>query len=72
VPIRRPSHHHKRRKHSARHRGVWIAMTLRYLQHAPESHFAQDAALVAESLSGARDAESLAAAELLRLGIRPA
>lgn len=49
-----------------------LAMTLRYLQHAPESHFAQDAALVAESLSGARDAEAEAAAELLRAGIRPA
>jgi integrase len=49
-----------------------LAMTLRYLQHAPESHFAQDAALVAESLSGARDAEAQAAAEILRSGIRPA
>jgi hypothetical protein len=41
-----------------------LAMTLRYLQHAPESHFAQDAALVAESLSRARDTEAQAAAEL--------
>jgi integrase len=49
-----------------------LAMTLRYLQHAPESHFAQDAARVAESLSGAQDAEAQAAAELLRGGIRPA
>jgi integrase len=49
-----------------------VAMTLRYLQHAPESHFEQDAARVAESLSGMRDAESQAAAELLRSGIRPA
>ncbi len=47
-------------------------MTLRYLQHAPESHFERDAALVAESLSGARDAEAQATAELLRAGIRPA
>ena len=47
-------------------------MTLRYLQHAPESHFAQDPALVAESLSGKRDADGQAAAELLRAGIRPA
>jgi integrase len=49
-----------------------LAMTLRYLQHAPESHFAQDAALVAASLSGAHDADAQAAAELLRSEIRPA
>ena len=49
-----------------------LAMTLRYLQHAPESHFQADAALVAESLSGKRDADRQAAAELLRAGIRPA
>jgi integrase len=49
-----------------------LAMTLRYLQHAPESHFAQDAARVAESLSGTRDAEAQAATELLRGGIRQA
>jgi hypothetical protein len=49
-----------------------LAMTLRYLQHCPESEFAQDVARVAESLSGARDAEAQAAAELLRSGIRRA
>jgi integrase len=49
-----------------------LAMTLRYLQHAPESHFAEDAARVAESLSGAQDREVQAAAELLRGGLRPA
>ncbi len=49
-----------------------LAMTLRYLQHAPESFFDEDAARVAESLSGARDAEAQATAELLRSGIRPA
>jgi integrase len=49
-----------------------LAMTLRYLQHCPESEFAQDAARVAESLGGARDAEAQAAAELLRGGLRPA
>jgi integrase len=49
-----------------------LAMTLRYLQHAPESHFAQDAALVADSLRGQRDAEGEAAAAILRAGIRPA
>jgi integrase len=47
-----------------------LAMTLRYLQHAPESYFARDAALVAESLSGRKDAEVEAAAELLRAGMR--
>jgi hypothetical protein len=47
-------------------------MTLRYLQHAPESYFDEDGARVAESLSGARDAEARATAELLRAGIRPA
>jgi hypothetical protein len=47
-------------------------MTLRYLQHAPESYFERDAALVAESLSGRKDAEAEAAAELLRTGMRPA
>jgi integrase len=49
-----------------------LAMTLRYLQHAPESFFDEDGARVAESLSGARDAEAQAAAELLRGGMRPA
>jgi hypothetical protein len=47
-------------------------MTLRYLQHAPESHFQADAARVAESLSGSRDREAQVAAELLRAGMRPA
>jgi hypothetical protein len=47
-------------------------MTLRYLQHAPESFFDEGEARVAESLSGARDAEALAVAELLRGGIRQA
>lgn len=49
-----------------------LAMTLRYLQHAPESYFERDAALVAASLSGRKDAEAQAAAELLRSGMRPA
>lgn len=49
-----------------------LAMTLRYLQHAPESFFAEDAAKVADSLSGARDAEAQATADLLRAGMRPA
>jgi integrase len=49
-----------------------LAMTLRYLQRAPESHFDQDAALVAGSLSGTHDQEANAAAELLRSTMRPA
>jgi integrase len=48
------------------------AMTLRYLKHAPESYFAEDAAKVAESLIGGRDREVEAMIELLRKGIRPA
>jgi integrase len=49
-----------------------LAMTLRYLQHAPESYFERDAALVAGSLSGAQEARAPAAAALLRAAIQPA
>jgi len=36
-------------------------MTLRYLRHAPESYFAEDAAKIAASVSGAQDREAHAA-----------
>ena len=49
-----------------------LAMTLRYLKHAPESYFAEEAARVAGSLTGRTDAEAQAQAELLRGGLRPA
>jgi hypothetical protein len=49
-----------------------VAMTLRYLKHAPESYFAEDAARVAGSLTGATDAEAAATAALLREGLRQA
>lgn len=49
-----------------------VAMTLRYLKHAPESYFSEDAARVAGSLTGQADAEAAAAAELLRSSMRPA
>ena len=35
-------------------------MTVRYMQHAPESYFAEDAARVAGSLTGERDREGSA------------
>jgi integrase len=43
-------------------------MTLRYMRHAPENYFAEDAARVAASLSGAADREARAQAELARQG----
>ena len=49
-----------------------LAMTLRYLQHAPESFFDEDGARVARSLTGTDDAEAQAAAEVLRNSLRPA
>jgi integrase len=48
------------------------AMTLRYMRHAPESYFAEDAAKVAASLSGARNREAEAQAQLVREGLRRA
>jgi integrase len=46
-------------------------MTMRYMKHAPESYFAEDAARVAASLQGGvADAESSARAELGRSTIR--
>ena len=47
-------------------------MTLRYMTHAPESYFAEDAARVAASLSGAKDAEAEARAAAARGGLRSA
>lgn len=42
------------------------AMTLRYMMHAPENYFGEDAARVGASLSGATDREAGAQAELAR------
>jgi hypothetical protein len=47
-------------------------MTLRYMKHAPESYFQEDAAKVAASLSGERNREAEAKATLAREGMRPA
>ena len=47
-------------------------MTLRYMKHAPESYFQEDAAKVAASLSGERNREGEAQAALARETIRPA
>ena len=46
------------------------AMTLRYMMHAPENYFGEDAALVGASLSGATDREAGAQAELARQGLK--
>ena len=45
---------------------------LRYMKHAPESYFAEDAAKVAASISGERNREAEAQAALARESIRPA
>jgi hypothetical protein len=47
-------------------------MTLRYMKHAPESYFVEDAAKVAASLAGARSREAEAQATLARSGLKPA
>jgi hypothetical protein len=47
-------------------------MTMRYMKHAPESYFAEDAAKVAASLSGERNREREAQAKLAREGLRRA
>ena len=47
-------------------------MTLRYLRHAPESYFAEDAARIAVSVSRAQDWEAQATAALARQGLKPA
>ena len=43
-----------------------IAMAMRYMKHAPEAYFAEDAAKVAASLTGAPDREEEARVELVR------
>ncbi|PYP22209.1 MAG: hypothetical protein DMD55_19680 [Gemmatimonadetes bacterium] len=43
-----------------------VAMAMRYMKHAPEAYFAEDAARVAGSLTGARDREEEARVELVR------
>jgi hypothetical protein len=45
-------------------------MTLRYMKHAPESYFAEDAAKVAASSSGERNREAEAQAVLARESVR--
>ena len=47
-------------------------MTLRYMKHAPESYFAEDAARVAASLTGKRDREAEVQAALARDALRRA
>jgi hypothetical protein len=47
-------------------------MTMRYMKHAPESYFAEDAARVAASLTGQRNRETEAQVRLARERIRPA
>ncbi len=43
-----------------------VAMAMRYMKHAPEAYFAEDAAKVAGSLTGARDREEEARVDLVR------
>jgi integrase len=47
-------------------------MTMRYLRHAPESFFAEDAAKIAASVSGAQDREAEAQSALARQDLKPA
>jgi hypothetical protein len=47
-------------------------MALRYMKHAPEAYFAEDAAKVAASLTGALDREREARAALARKGLKRA
>jgi integrase len=47
-------------------------MTLRYMQHAPESYMAEDGAKIGASLSGERNREADAQAALARAAMRPA
>jgi integrase len=46
-------------------------MTLRYMKHAPESYFQEDAAKLAASISGERNREAEAQAALARERMRP-
>ncbi len=47
-----------------------VAMAMRYMKHAPEAYFAEDAARVAGSLTGITDREGEARAALAREGLR--
>ena len=47
-----------------------VAMAMRYMKHAPEAYFAEDAARVAGSLTGERDREQAERVELARLAVR--
>ena len=49
-----------------------VAMAMRYMKHAPEAYFAEDAARVAGSLTGARDREEEARVKLVRAGLTQA
>jgi hypothetical protein len=47
-------------------------MTLRYMKHAPESYFQEDAAKVAASISGNLNREAEEQASLSRIALRQA
>jgi hypothetical protein len=47
-------------------------MAMRYMKHAPEAYFAEDAAKVASSLTGQRDQEREARTSLARDTIKRA
>ncbi len=47
-----------------------VAMAMRYMKHAPEAYFAEDAAKVAGSLTGARDREAEARVMLAQAALR--
>ena len=47
-----------------------LVMTMRYLRHAPEAYFDQDAERAAASISGLLDPENAARAELRRLNLK--
>jgi len=47
-----------------------VAMAMRYMKHAPEAYFAEDAARVAMSLTAFKSKEDAARAELVRETLR--
>jgi len=47
-----------------------VAMAMRYMKHAPEAYFAEDAARVAMSLTASKSKEDTARAELARETLR--
>lgn len=49
-----------------------VAMAMRYMQHAPEAYFAEDAAKVAGSLTGQRNSEAETRVALARAAIKGA